>query len=374
MKSSRPARVPRGPLPSPATDELKRRADLLTAAMELEGMVAWSWDRREDRVNVEYRAQSADYTRSAAPTMPSSLARVHPDDRPRVESAIQTALAVPGIHKIEFRFRADDESERWIGSTLQRYLGPGGQPAGLIGASRDITARKEAYRQIAENEQRLRDLSQEIIDAASREQERIGHDLHDGLGQELTGIALMLKALQGQLDRKPAELKRSIEEILGLLNRALASTRSIAGGLSPVAIERGGLIEALRVMAAQARQSSGVKLRLRLDADAERDLPPPVALHLYRIAQEALSNAVRHSGATQVSLSLGQRGGMLRLAVADNGAGLGAQEGGSAGLGLHIMQYRAQLIGARLEMRRPPKGGTAVEVTWQHGATGEAKP
>jgi signal transduction histidine kinase len=363
-----------GPLPSPATDELKRRTDLLTAAMELEGMVAWSWDRRENRLNVEYRAQSADYMRSTEPTMPLALARVHPDDRSCVESAIQTALAVPGIHKIEFRLRADDGSERWIGSTLQRYLEPGGQPAGLIGASRDITARKEAYRQIAENEQRLRELSQEIIDTVSREQARIGHDLHDGLGQELTGIALMLKALQGQLDRKPAELKRGIEEILGLLNHALASTRAIAGGLSPVAIEQGGLVGALRAMAAQARQSSSVKLRLRLDPQATQDLPTPVELHLYRIAQEALSNAVRHSGATQVSLSLGQRGGTLRLAVTDNGAGLGTREGGTAGLGLHIMQYRAQLIGARLEIREPPAGGTAVVVTWQPGTQGEGRP
>lgn len=374
MKTGRRARVPPEPLPTPATAELQRRADLLTAAMELEGMAAWSWDRRNDHVGVEYRAQAANFMRSDEPTMTSFLAMVHKDDRPRVEAAVHTALAVPGIHRIEFRFHSPDGSERWIGSTLQRYLDPGGQPAGLIGASRDITARKEAYRQIADKEQRLRELSQEIIDTASREQERIGHDLHDGLGQELTGIALMLKALQGQLDRKPADLKRGIEEILGLLGHALASTRSIAGGLTPVAIEHGGLIEALRAMAAQARHSSGVKLRLRLDADAVRDLPTPVQLHLYRIAQEALSNAVRHSGATQVSLSLGQRGGTLRLAVADNGAGLGAQKGGSEGLGLHIMQYRAQLIGARLDMRRPPKGGTAVEVTWQPGAQGEGRP
>lgn len=374
MKTGRRARSPAGPSPTPATAELQRRADLLTAAMELEGMAAWSWDRRKDHVSVEYRAQAANFMRIDEPTMSSFLARVHEDDRPRVEAAVQTALAVPGIHKIEFRFLAEDGSERWIGSTLKRYLEPGGQPAGLIGASRDITVRKEVYRQIAENERRLRDLSQEIIDTVSREQERIGHDLHDGLGQELTGIALMLKALQGQLDRKPADLKRSIEEILGLLGHALASTRSIAGGLSPVAVEHGGLIEALRAMATQARQVSGVRLRLRLDPDAVRDLPPAVALHLYRIAQEALSNAIRHSGATQVSLSLGQRAGTLRLAVADNGAGLVAGAGGSEGLGLHIMQYRAQLIGARLDLRRPPKGGTAVEVTWQPGAQGEGRP
>ena len=374
MKTGRRARVSPGSLPTPATAELQRRADLLTAAMELEGMAAWSWDRRKDHVNVEYQAQAADFMRTDQPTIASFLARIHDDDRSRVESVVHTALAVPGIHRVEFRFHARDGSERWIGSTAQRYLEPGGQPAGLIGASRDITARKEAYRQIAENEQRLRDLSQEIIDTVSREQERIGHDLHDGLGQELTGIALMLKALQGQLDRKPAELKRSIEEILGLLGHALASTRAIAGGLSPVAVERGGLIEALRAMATQARQSSGVKLRLRLDAGALRDLPTPVALHLYRIAQEALSNAVRHSGATQVSLSLGRRAGTLRLAVADNGAGLVAREGGGEGLGLHIMQYRAQLIGARLDLRRPPKGGTAVEVTWLPGTRGEGRP
>ena len=141
MKTGRRARVPPGPLPTPATAELQRHADLLTAAMELEGMAAWSWDRRKDHVDVEYQAQAANFMRSDEPTMTSFLAMVHEDDRPRVEAAVQTALAVPGIHRIEFRFHARDGSERWIGSTAQRYLEPGGQPA-----ARGQTGRRPVFR------------------------------------------------------------------------------------------------------------------------------------------------------------------------------------------------------------------------------------
>lgn len=357
--------VPAEAPPAGSVDELRRRTKMLAAAMELEGIATWSWNRRDDQVRIEYSARAAEFMRPDEATRPGFMQHVHPDDRARLEAAIEAALAAPGIHRIEFRFSAPDGSERWIGSTLQRYLEPGGQPAGLIGASRDITARKEFFRELADKERQLRALSREIIEAANREQERIGHDLHDGLGQELTGIALMLKALQGQAGRRPRDMQRELGEILRLVNHALGSTRAIARGLSPVAVERGGLAEALRAMVTQAREGSGLKLRLSLKSSSRRGLPSMVALHLYRIAQEAFSNAIRHAGATRVTVSLEEGEESVRLRVADDGAGLPAPADASAGLGLRIMLYRAQLIGAKLELRRPAAGGTAVIVTWR---------
>ena len=465
-----------------ASDELRRRADLLATALELEGMAAWTWDRRTDRVHVEHRASAVDFVRTGEPSLVSFLQHVHPDDRAAVESAMNTALAVPGIHRVEFRFRAPDGSERWLASTLQRYLLPGGEPAGLIGASRDITVRKRFYRDLADKEQRLRtvletepecvkivdregvlrmmnpaglamigvetdeslighsvlgmvapehrvayaacqervlagntetiefeivdvngrrlwveskvaplrdasgevvaqlavtrdvterrELLEEVIEAAGREQERIGYDLHDGLGQELTGISLMLKALQGQVDRKPEELRRELDEILRLVNHALGSTRAIARGLSPVALERGGLAEALRGLIGQARERSGLRVRLSLRATGDWHPPPAVALHLYRIAQEALSNAIRHSAASQVTVTLSEAEGRIRLRIADDGQGIHGSDPAGSGLGLRIMQYRAQLIGARLDIGRAARGGTAIVVQWR--PTGEA--
>lgn len=473
------------PSQAPAPDELRRRADLLATALELEGMVVWSWDRRGDRVHVEHRASAVDFIRSGEQSLSSFMSRVHVDDREAVEAAISTALAVPGIHRVEFRFRAPDGSERWLASTLQRYLQAGGEPAGLAGASRDITVRKRFYRDLADKEQRLRtvletepecvkivdsegilrmmnpaglamigvdsdqavigrpaiglvapeyraafaacqrrvmaghtetiefefagasgrrrwveskvaplrdpsgeivaqlsvtrdvterrELLQEVIEAASREQERIGHDLHDGLGQELTGISLMLKALQGRVDRKPEELRRELDEILRLVNHALGSTRSIARGLSPAALERGGLTEALRSLVGQARERFG--LRIRLTVRAGDGYPPPaVALHLYRIAQEALSNAIRHSAASRVTVTLHETAGRIRLRIADDGRGIHGGDTNGGGLGLRIMRYRAQLVGAQLDVGRAPRGGTAVVVQWRPAGAAGATP
>lgn len=364
--STRPRKRPSRRVPPDAAHaELRRRADMLMTAMELEGMAAWSWDRREDCVRVEYRAAATDLIRSDAPTLPAFLTRVHPADRERVRATIDTALAVPGIHRLEFRFRGAGGSERWIATAIQRFLRPGGEPGGLIGASRDITIRKETFRALADKEQRLRALSQEIIEAASREQERIGRDLHDGLGQELTGIALMLKALQGRRDATPRALQRELGEILRLVNHALGSTRTIASGLSPVAVERGGLAEALRALVDQVREGSRLRFRLSLRLPRASEPPPAVSLHLYRITQEALSNAMRHARATRISVSLHAGDGSLRLRIADDGAGIGRRRDVQGGLGLRIMQYRAQLIGALLEVKQPRAGGTAVVLTWR---------
>jgi signal transduction histidine kinase len=121
-------------------------------------------------------------------------------------------------------------------------------------------------------------------------------------------------------------------------------------------------------MVTQAREGSGLKFRLSLKSSSRRELPSDVALHLYRITQGALSNAMRHSGATRVTVSLEEGAESVRLRIADNGAGLPAPAEASGGLGLRIMQYRAQLIGATLELRRPTAGGTALVVTWRPGS------
>jgi PAS domain S-box-containing protein len=457
-------------------DQLARHLDLLRTALDLESMAAWSWDRRPDRMRVEFRAAAADFLRGSRPTLSAFLSQVHPDDRRRVTNRVNEALRRDGIHRVEFRFTGPDGRQRWLSSAFKRFLDARGRPAGLVGASRDITVRKDFYRELAESEARLRTvletepecvklidgpgivrmmnpaglamveadaegdvigrqalglvapehraafadfhervmaghtevlefeiiglkgtrrwmesraaplrnaaggivgqlavardvterraLSRAIIETASREQERIGHDLHDGLGQELTGIALMLKGLQAQLDRPRAELERDVEEILQLANHALQSARAIARGLSPVALERGGLAEALRLLVAGARESTPAKLRLTIRSSMEELLDLPVRLHLYRIAQEALGNAVRHAGARRISISVDKARHRVRLRVTDDGKGLPARGGTGDGLGQRIMRYRAQLIGASIEFLRRPAGGTAVVVQW----------
>jgi len=217
-------------------------------------------------------------------------------------------------------------------------------------------------------------LEREIIEVASREQERISHDLHDGLGQELTGIALMLKGLEGQLRREAPKVAGNLAEVLGLVNESIHNTRALAHGLSPVAVERGGLKAAVRDLVDRARDAYGMKVRFRSSVPAGERLPPSIALHLYRIAQESLNNVARHAHATHVQVSLSMTAKRVNLRIVDDGVGLPDGFATAGGLGLRIMGYRARMIDAKLHVGPRKPQGTEVVVSCPRQADAGAAP
>jgi two-component system sensor kinase FixL len=216
-------------------------------------------------------------------------------------------------------------------------------------------------------------LEREIIEISNREQQRIGNDLHDGLGQDLTGIALMLRGVAAQLRKEGSGARLEVEEVIGLVNNAIESTRSLARGLSPVSGERGGLAAALQTLAARASERYGVHVDFNANLAEPLRLSETSATHVYRIVQEALTNVIRHSRASDVTISLETSGGELHLRVDDNGRGFEqvtaealqpaqAVQPAQAyeGLGLKIMRYRAQMLGGDLILESGTNGGASV--------------
>jgi two-component system sensor histidine kinase UhpB len=185
--------------------------------------------------------------------------------------------------------------------------------------------------------------------------------LHDGLGQDLTGIALMLRGVAAQLRKEGSDARLEVEEVIGLVNNAIESTRSLARGLSPVSGERGGLAAALQTLAARASERYGVRVEFSANFDEPLRLSEPSATHVYRIVQEALTNVIRHSRATDVTISLETVSGELHLRVDDNGRGFEQPAPDSpGGLGLKIMRYRAQMLGGDLILESGANGGASV--------------
>ncbi len=204
-------------------------------------------------------------------------------------------------------------------------------------------------------------LERAIIEASSREQQRIGQDLHDGLGQELTGISLMLRSYAQRATIEYPRGARLVEEVIELVNHAVESARSLAHGLSPMILERGGLPAALAHLAANATRTHGVRIRFRKSIAAPLRVESATMHHLYRIAQEAVSNAARHSGAKVVTVRLDVGPSSLRLSVSDDGRGVPpADQRRGDGLGLRIMEFRARMIHARFRIERRKSGGTRV--------------
>jgi PAS domain S-box-containing protein len=212
-----------------------------------------------------------------------------------------------------------------------------------------------------------RQLEREVLEASNREQQRIGNDLHDGLGQELTGIALLLRGLENRAEREAAELSPAIEEVALLVNDAIFTTRALARGLSPVTFDRGGLSLALEELARRLSAMFHINVRCEADDKLDGGLESVNALHLYRIAQEAVTNAAQHGSAQQVQIVLRSDGERGLLRIEDNGTGFNPAVHHSKGLGLRIMHYRAQMMAGSLRIESARTRGCVISCWFPRG-------
>lgn len=216
---------------------------------------------------------------------------------------------------------------------------------GVVQISTDITGRKQ--------------LERELLDISSRERSRISHDLHDGMGQQLTGISFLAAALRQQLSQSHPDAAETAARIAESADSALKLMRSILQGLCLVTDEPQGLMSALSVLAVNTREICHVNCQFSCDEPVLMS-DYVVASNLFYIAQEAVCNALRHSGCNGISITLERRRGAVRLIVQDNGSGRLQAEKSKQGMGLRTMRYRAAMIGGGLEIK-PVKGkGTRV--------------
>jgi signal transduction histidine kinase len=198
-------------------------------------------------------------------------------------------------------------------------------------------------------------LERSLMEVSEREQRRIGQDLHDGLCQQLTGVSLLARSLGRDMQGSPAE---SLRQIVDLINSCIEETRLVTRGLHPVPDEPAGLSIGLREMVEIVRTNSHLECDLHIKGELlVEDIA--VASNLYRIAQEAVRNAVRHSAASRIEIRVEASGDFTSLQVADNGTGI-REVGERRGLGLEIMKYRAFTIGGHLQIFANTPKGTVV--------------
>lgn len=210
-------------------------------------------------------------------------------------------------------------------------------------------------------------LEREIISISEREQERIGQDLHDGICQTLAALSCSAASLKSDLEgRHLAAEARVADDLAGFLRDAVVQTRNLARGLVPVQMDEAGLESALEELTSSATRLLGIRCVYESGgAPVIRD--NVVAMHLYRIAQEAINNATKHGRAASVLVSLVEDEKATTLRIADDGAGISKTAAESNGMGLGLMSYRARLVGGELKIEEPPSGGTVIscEIAWQ---------
>jgi PAS domain S-box-containing protein len=256
------------------------------------------------------------------------------------------------IWKGEIQNRTKSGGLYWVDTTIFPFLDTRGKPAQYVAIRTDITSRKQ------QEAERLR-LEREVLEISECERRLIGQDLHDDLGQQLTGIELMTQALERKLTGKRAAEAAMAARIAEHVREAIRQTRALAHGLSPVTLDAGGLVSALQEFVVHVEITFEVKCRLRCDSS----LPLPegaTTMHLFRICQEAVSNAIKHGRATELEIALTASPEHITLSIQDNGCGIPAQRPASPGMGLRIMAYRATVAGGSLAISRRPGGGTRI--------------
>jgi signal transduction histidine kinase/CheY-like chemotaxis protein len=263
------------------------------------------------------------------------LAALHPDCRPRV------AQALAG-EEVNFTLQGVHEGNPWY---LDFHIAPY-ENGGATFFGRDVTERRW--------------LERRLLMAADLEQRRIGADLHDGLGQKLTGLACLAAAVRERTRNTDPDVAEQANTVARLANEAVQQARALARGLCPVELEEAGLVAALTGLVEQTRVLHEVECEI-FCPDESPPCEHPVSIHLYRITQEAITNAIRHAQARHIQVNLEPDGDVYRLIIRDDGAGFAVDDQLiRRSHGLRLMKFRATMIGASLQVTSQPGRGTRI--------------
>ncbi|HLA64642.1 MAG TPA: PAS domain S-box protein, partial [Rhodothermales bacterium] len=275
-------------------------------------------------------------------------ALTHPDDREEGLALYRALLEgeVEGV-QVEKRYVGVDGRTPWAQVTASVVRDEAGAPRFILATIQDVTERRE--------------LAHAVEAAGDAERRRLSYELHDDVAQRLAGASMLAYTLETTLRATAHEGAEAAERLGALVRDTMGQVRSLSRGLAPVDLLAEGLQEALERLCRSTEGAYGVRCRLAVRPGAlVRD--PAVATHLFRIAQEAVSNAARHAGARELTIRLARRDGDVRLVVADDGQGLpaGARATGVGGMGLRTMRSRAAALGGTLTVESAPGTGTTV--------------
>jgi signal transduction histidine kinase len=229
----------------------------------------------------------------------------------------------------------------------------------VLFAGWSVKRQRDEARSRIELLERSQQLEEEIIDISEREQQRIGRDLHDGVCQFLAAIGITASMLRHDAEKTSQSLASKIEELANHVRDAAGRVRQLARGLSPVDRDEGGLESALEELASSTAKLTGISCSFVCPGPAP-NLESTPAIHLFRIAQEAVSNALKHGHAKTIVIALDTSDGGCSLRVSDDGVGFVPSITEKKGMGLSIMRYRARMIGGELEIQ--PNSPTGIVV------------
>jgi two-component system sensor kinase FixL len=334
---------------------LRENEQRLSLAADAGNLGIWVRDIARDEIwATDKWRQLFGFAKSDRVDMHCILQRLHPRDRDDVSQALAKALETGGSYEKDYRIILPDGGIRWIASRGGVEFDASSKPILMRGASIDITSRKQT-------EEAARDLSGRLIQAREEAQMQLARDLHDDLSQSLALLCIELEMFSQSLPAERGQISERLREFSAQVKRLSSEVHRLSHELHPAKLEQLGLVAALRGFCGEFAVVHKIPVEFA-DRSVPREVPRDTALCLYRIAQEALHNVVKHSGARAARVELCKEGGELRLTIADNGVGFDPEAKRANGsLGLVSMSERARFAHGRLSIDSRAEKGTRVE-------------
>ncbi|MBI4429400.1 MAG: PAS domain S-box protein [Ignavibacteriales bacterium] len=342
-------------------EKLKQSEKLLAAAQQLAHIGSWEWSIDTNKVSWSdemcriYGVQPSKFSGSYE----AFLDRVHPDDRAYVRKIVGDALQSKEAFVYEHRIVLSDGGIRFLEARGEVIVDGRGNPVRMVGTGQDITEHKKAH-------ESLQALAKRVVEAQEEERQRIARELHDDVGQRLAAAKLQMEAMEDEFrNRKTSlfrQLQRSRKQVTALINEI----RRISANLRPATLDDLGLVKALEVLCREFQQANNIKVRFVSDGHTQNGTDLHIETTLYRIAQEALSNVLKHAHSRSVEVQLQRKDDTMALMIRDYGRGFELQKAslrkGYSGFGLISMKERAMLIGGVFQLDSVPRKGTTVRV------------
>jgi PAS domain S-box-containing protein len=325
----------------------------------------WDWNLRTGALYIDpgLKSQLGFLDHEIQNTMDAWAARVHPDDRPNVLGATERYLSGESRSlEVEHRIIHKDGSVRWFlcrGITTEFA---GGVPVRMVGTDTDITELKASEHALQRSHERVREMAGRLISAQEEERRRIARDLHDDLNQKVAGLSIQLSNVRQRIPPSEQHLIRELSQLQARTADLVHDIRELSHDIHPSILEHGGIAPALTAFAAELSRVEGFQLRLSLP-DQAKQVPPGVTIAIYRIAQEAIRNVLRHAGTHSADISLDFNGGGLTLLIRDQGRGFDTDRvRESGGLGLISIEERVRLLDGRLDLSSRHGQGTTLRI------------
>ncbi len=348
-----------------AEEKLRSKDSLLAEAQSLDHIGSWNWDIVSDTVlwsDEHYRIFGVT-PQEMVMTYEGILSHIHPDDRQTVVDKVLQALEDRNTYECCLRALRPDGTVRYVQSRGRAVFDTGGKPVRMFGTAQDITERVQAEEALRGSAERLQVLSRRVVEVQEEERRHIARELHDEIGQSLSAISLNLHAVKRACH---AAAWPRIDEGIQIINRAIQQVRNLSLDLRPSMLEHLGLVATLRWYADRYAQRAGLSVHFAVKSSAAR-LPVGLTVACFRVAQEALTNVVRHAQARHVWVELNHGEDEVDMAIRDDGIGFDPETvrhraGRGESFGLLGIHERADLLGGRADIRSKPGQGTNIRV------------